>query len=872
MADFPQLGQTNINPLAAFYDSQTSSLANDLSRNTLASRTQISRNVADSGTQDLTDRSTLRGLAGGLSSGDPNAVSGAAVLPGGPGAVAAVLPFYNQQSNATSLGDIRKSLQPGDPSSAVAPGGDAEAVPGLGGRESSNDPTKVNADGYSGMFQHGTARLADIGVYTPAEGESLKSNGWKGTLNIPGFPEVKTQADFLKSPGAQRAAMAVEVANTDQAIATTPGADGLNPNGLRAVAHLGGVAGMQKFVATGGPTGAPGAYNPTDSNGTRLSDYYHLFSQGGVPALQAAFGHPDGHPGQPVVAAAPGVTLAPDQTATAPGSVQVAGPGAPTASAMPAQPGTQGVDDVMARLRAGDPAGADIPGPDPTLPPPGYLTRAPQIAAQPAGALAPAPAAAAPAVAPPQAAAPLAAVPGHTGPLASMLPAGPIPIAPPNGLAGSGPTFMPAASSAPPPTAVQAPVQPAQSPGQPPPGLPPAPLVLLPNGLTQQQTTDFINLSNRRTTDPAALTTAIEAARQQNRTAQQQYFADTKPVTEYVGGQAITRSPVTGQEVGPRYSVPDTRRVAGDDENGMHVVRNADGKILSSTPTGAYKVATLAYDRDAKEIAGIADAGHGAQSDNIRIQAMRDALANPSMTTGSGGTTRAAMASFVQTYFPSLSDSWAATTAKLPDAAVAQEFSKLALKGAGTQERQVLGARGGYQAMRLFQATNPGLDLLPGANRAILGMQLIGNQADADYSQGAQAWFTQNEDRLGSEGKYGSLAHYDQQWQQQRQPQIYAAAMGALAGLPPANGQIDGKPAKGWATGLSDQEYQQALKIVSRADPSAKVNGKTGPLSMQPQNGSGGQAAPVVSTPVQHQNLAPGTTYVDPDGNTRMRR
>jgi hypothetical protein len=263
------------------------------------------------------------------------------------------------------------------------PQSSADIAPSLASRESGGDPSAVNAGGYSGMFQQGAARLSDpgIGVYTPAKGEDVNANTWNGTFSIPGFPEVKTHADFLKSPGAQRAALAAEVANTNQAISATPGADKFSPSGLQAVAHLGGVAGMQKFVATGG------SYNPADSNGTKLSDYYNHFAQGGPAALQATFGHPDGPP-QP--AAAPGVTVAPAPVAAvpAPAPVQVAtrGPIAgdtasdavPSGAAQPPAPGfdaagnplpagswdassvsppaaAQGVDAVLTRLRAGQP-------------------------------------------------------------------------------------------------------------------------------------------------------------------------------------------------------------------------------------------------------------------------------------------------------------------------------------------------------------------------------------------------------------------------------------------------------------------------------------------------------------------------------------
>lgn len=158
----------------------------------------------------------------------------------------------------------------------------AQLAPAEGGA----NPGAVNDQGYSGQFQFGAGRLASTGQYTPAPGEDLKANQWKGTFSIPGFPDVKTHADFIASPAAQHAALGVDVSNTDKAIAATPGADKYDQNGLRAVAHLGGVDGMQKYIAT------EGKYNPADSNGTHLSDYYQRFSGAGAPstAPQASTG------------------------------------------------------------------------------------------------------------------------------------------------------------------------------------------------------------------------------------------------------------------------------------------------------------------------------------------------------------------------------------------------------------------------------------------------------------------------------------------------------------------------------------------------------------------------------------------------------
>lgn len=202
--------------------------------------------------------------------------------------------------------------------SSLAPAKAAKPVAGsfeqqLGASEGGNNPAAVNKGGYSGQFQFGAARLADLGIYKPAEGEDLSKNEWKGTFNLPPY-NVTTHDQFLQSPAAQHAAFQQHVANIDQAIAATPGADKLDPNGLRAVAHLGGVQGMQRFIQTGG------AYNPGDVNGTHLSDYYAKFAAGGVPALQQAFGDPQGR----------GV-------AARTGGVDVAGPGAP----VPAQAALQ---------------------------------------------------------------------------------------------------------------------------------------------------------------------------------------------------------------------------------------------------------------------------------------------------------------------------------------------------------------------------------------------------------------------------------------------------------------------------------------------------------------------------------------------------
>ena len=63
------------------------------------------------------------------------------------------------------------------------------------------------------------------------------------------------------------------IADLDKAIdALSDAAADYDRDGLRAVAHLGGVGGMKQYVQT------KGEYNPADELGTSLKSYYDKFS------------------------------------------------------------------------------------------------------------------------------------------------------------------------------------------------------------------------------------------------------------------------------------------------------------------------------------------------------------------------------------------------------------------------------------------------------------------------------------------------------------------------------------------------------------------------------------------------------------------
>jgi hypothetical protein len=198
----------------------------------------------------------------------------------------------NKFAQGLSLGDeFAKSLSTDGTTGTT---GAADTTPferKMGFSEGGGTADKVNSEGYAGQYQFGAARLADLGLYTPAQGEDLKRNEWKGTFKIAPYGVANLQ-DFLKNPAAQHAAFVAHVADVDKVIDATPGADKFDRNGLRAVAHLGGNGGMQAFVASGGNL------NRADSNGTSLKAYYQKFADGGAPALQKAFGAAHG-PGGP---------------------------------------------------------------------------------------------------------------------------------------------------------------------------------------------------------------------------------------------------------------------------------------------------------------------------------------------------------------------------------------------------------------------------------------------------------------------------------------------------------------------------------------------------------------------------------------------
>lgn len=122
--------------------------------------------------------------------------------------------------------------------------------------ESSGDPNaEITLDygrTFTGLYQFGDARLSD---YRKATGAKF------------------TTAEFKQDEQLQQKVAGWHFADIEDAIvALGSEADGYDRDGLKAVAHLGGVGGMRKYVRT------KGQYNPSDALGTSLSYYYDKFS------------------------------------------------------------------------------------------------------------------------------------------------------------------------------------------------------------------------------------------------------------------------------------------------------------------------------------------------------------------------------------------------------------------------------------------------------------------------------------------------------------------------------------------------------------------------------------------------------------------
>jgi hypothetical protein len=131
--------------------------------------------------------------------------------------------------------------------------------------ESGGNYNAKNSSGFTGKYQFGPDRLAD---FMKANGKQFTMAEFQSNPRLQEEVQVWHEGDILDF---------VSSSGLDKYFGQTVGGVAVTPGSLLGMAHLGGKTGMKKFVESGG------SYDPSDSNGTRLSDYGKQFASSEGP-------------------------------------------------------------------------------------------------------------------------------------------------------------------------------------------------------------------------------------------------------------------------------------------------------------------------------------------------------------------------------------------------------------------------------------------------------------------------------------------------------------------------------------------------------------------------------------------------------------
>lgn len=180
--------------------------------------------------------------------------------------------FSQLVASITGQGGASMPRTASDATAAMA-GGDF--LSGLVQSESGGNWNALNSEGYGGRLQFGDDRLAD------AAAAGLVPQGTTGAMFSRMSPEQQQAVENWHFNDIEQQAERMGLSQYyGQTIAGVP----ITPESVKAMAHLGGIGGAQKFITSGGQ------YNPADSNGTRLSDYGTRFGGSGGGRAQVAQG------------------------------------------------------------------------------------------------------------------------------------------------------------------------------------------------------------------------------------------------------------------------------------------------------------------------------------------------------------------------------------------------------------------------------------------------------------------------------------------------------------------------------------------------------------------------------------------------------
>lgn len=131
--------------------------------------------------------------------------------------------------------------------------------------ESSGNYDTVNKQGYTGAYQFGRDRIED---YIKSTGENFTVEQFRQNPKLQERVQGWHERDILKF---------IESNNLNEYYGKEVGGVSITPTALLGMAHLGGKSGMRLFLETSGQ------YNPSDAQGTSLSDYGRKFS--GTPIV-----------------------------------------------------------------------------------------------------------------------------------------------------------------------------------------------------------------------------------------------------------------------------------------------------------------------------------------------------------------------------------------------------------------------------------------------------------------------------------------------------------------------------------------------------------------------------------------------------------
>ena len=264
--------------------------------------------------------------------------------------------------------------------------------------------------------------------------------------------------------------------------------------------------------------------------------------------------------------------------------------------------------------------------------------------------------------------------------------------------------------------------------------------------------------------------------------------------------------PVTG--VGPDPNDP-TRQIPG------HWVTQAGRSTFypegTQPATAAYDQQAKAYSDDRTRMPAISESAQTAQNGMIRLNELANII--PQLATGPAGELRTKGAAWLEALGASPATIKAYTG--MESGSLAEELIKLSVATVGQAAKADLGSHVGIQSLQLYQSANPGMALLPDANKRMTNMARVAAQMTQDYAAGAQQHFNDNQGSfLKPGGSYlHPLSEYDQHWQQQNNPHIGSAAMGIL------NGDSFDK----WALRVTPEEAKQAVAVAYRIDPTTMV-------------------------------------------------